>query len=98
MVPRPSPAPDAVRGIGSRQSSLREANLALVVRTVLGAPAPPSRATVAQRTALTRSTVSRLVDDLVLAGVLAELDPPRWAELLFGTHPSLASRIRALEA
>jgi STE24 endopeptidase len=29
---------------------------------------------------------------------LAELDPPRWAELLFGTHPSLASRIRALEA
>jgi STE24 endopeptidase len=29
---------------------------------------------------------------------LAELDPPRWAELLFGSHPSLASRIRALEA
>jgi STE24 endopeptidase len=28
---------------------------------------------------------------------LAELDPPRWAELLFGSHPSLASRIRALE-
>ncbi len=28
---------------------------------------------------------------------LAELEPPRWAELLFGTHPSLASRIRALE-
>jgi STE24 endopeptidase len=29
---------------------------------------------------------------------LAELEPPRWAELLFATHPSLASRIRALEA
>ncbi len=29
---------------------------------------------------------------------LAELDPPRWAELLFSSHPSLASRIRALEA
>jgi STE24 endopeptidase len=29
---------------------------------------------------------------------LAELEPPRWAELLFGSHPSLASRIRALEA
>ncbi|HTJ26772.1 MAG TPA: M48 family metalloprotease [Candidatus Limnocylindria bacterium] len=28
---------------------------------------------------------------------LAELEPPRWAELLFGSHPSLASRIRALE-
>jgi STE24 endopeptidase len=29
---------------------------------------------------------------------LAEFDPPRWAELLFSTHPSLASRIRALES
>ncbi len=28
---------------------------------------------------------------------LAELDPPRWAELLFASHPSLASRIRTLE-
>jgi Zn-dependent protease with chaperone function len=29
---------------------------------------------------------------------LAELEPPRWAEILFASHPSLASRIRALEA
>jgi STE24 endopeptidase len=29
---------------------------------------------------------------------LAELEPPRWAELLFASHPSLASRIRTLEA
>ncbi len=29
---------------------------------------------------------------------LAELDPPRWAEVLFASHPSLASRIEALEA
>ncbi len=29
---------------------------------------------------------------------LAELDPPRWSEVLFGSHPSLASRIRKLEA
>ncbi len=28
---------------------------------------------------------------------LAELEPPRWAELLFSSHPSLKSRIRALE-
>ncbi len=28
---------------------------------------------------------------------LAELDPPRWAELLFASHPSLATRIHALE-
>ena len=29
---------------------------------------------------------------------LAEFEPPRWAELLFASHPSLASRIRALQA
>jgi STE24 endopeptidase len=29
---------------------------------------------------------------------LADFEPPRWAELLFGSHPSLAARIRALEA
>jgi len=28
---------------------------------------------------------------------LAEFEPPRWAELLFASHPSLAARIRALE-
>ena len=27
---------------------------------------------------------------------LAEFEPPRWAELLFASHPSLAARIRAL--
>ena len=28
---------------------------------------------------------------------LADFEPPRWAEVLFGSHPSLASRIRALD-
>jgi len=28
---------------------------------------------------------------------LADFDPPRWAELLFASHPSLAARIRSLE-
>ncbi|HEY0381008.1 MAG TPA: M48 family metalloprotease [Candidatus Elarobacter sp.] len=28
---------------------------------------------------------------------LAELEPPRWAELLFASHPSLGSRIRTLQ-
>jgi predicted NBD/HSP70 family sugar kinase len=60
---------------GARQATLRESNLGLVARTVCAAPVPPSRAGVAERTALTRSTVSRLVDDLVDAGVLDELDP-----------------------
>lgn len=59
--------------ISARQSTLRESNLALVCQTVLAAPEPLSRADVAARTSLTRSTVSRLVDDLVAGEVLAEL-------------------------
>lgn len=67
-----SPAPFA----GARQASLREANLRLVLRTVYEAATPPSRADVAAITGMTRSTVSRLVDDLVKGAFLAELDPP----------------------
>ena len=59
---------------GARQSALRESNLALVARTVCASPVPLSRAGVAEQTSMTRSTVSRLVDDLVAAGILAELD------------------------
>ncbi|MGW5240452.1 ROK family protein [Monashia sp. NPDC004114] len=58
----------------ARQASLRESNLALVLKTVLGAADPPSRADVAGLTSMTRSTVSRLVDDLVAGGILVELD------------------------
>lgn len=71
-----SPVPPA-RPAGGRagHSGVREANLALVARTVCAAPGPLSRAGVAAATTLTRSTVSRLVDDLVAGGVLAELRP-----------------------
>ncbi|HSF98801.1 MAG TPA: ROK family protein [Ornithinibacter sp.] len=60
---------------GARQSSLRASNLALVARTVCASPEPISRAGVAARTSMTRSTASRLVDDLVALGVLDELEP-----------------------
>src|SRR6478736_4459081 len=56
------------------QASLRHANLALVARTVLAADSPPSRADVAVVTSLTRSTVSRLVDELVAGGILEEVE------------------------
>jgi predicted NBD/HSP70 family sugar kinase len=59
--------------VSARQATLRETNLALVVKTVLAAQNPPSRADVAGRTSMTRSTVSRLVDELVAAGILVEL-------------------------
>jgi len=60
---------------GSDQAGIRAANLALVTRTVFAATEPPTRADVAHTTAMTRSTVSRLVDDLVSGGVLTELEP-----------------------
>ncbi|MDU0347720.1 ROK family transcriptional regulator [Actinomyces sp. MRS3W] len=59
----------------ARQSSLRAANLALLAAQVFAAPEPVSRADVAAMTGMTRSTASRLADDLVAAGILTELDP-----------------------
>ncbi|MCG7286052.1 ROK family protein [Cellulomonas sp. ACRRI] len=83
---RPAAAgPAARRRVPARQGSLREHNLALVLRHVLdaagagasaGAPvAPPSRADVATATGLTRGAVSALVDLLIGARLVAELPP-----------------------
>ncbi|SDX91833.1 Sugar kinase of the NBD/HSP70 family, may contain an N-terminal HTH domain [Micromonospora pattaloongensis] len=58
-----------------RQASLREHNLALVLRHVGAAPRPPSRADIAAATGLTRATVSALVDDLIGGRLLTEVDP-----------------------
>ena len=58
-----------------RQASLREHNLALVLRHIAAATRPPSRADLAAATGLTRATVSALVEDLIGADLLAEVDP-----------------------
>ncbi len=58
--------------LASGQATMRAANLRLVLATVLAAENPVSRADVAALTSLTRATVSRLVDDLVRTGLLAE--------------------------
>ncbi len=68
-----------------RQASLREHNLALVLRQVATAgtrsgPAltgrhPTSRADIATATGLTRATVSALVDDLITGRLVAEVAP-----------------------
>jgi predicted NBD/HSP70 family sugar kinase len=58
---------------GARQSTLRATNLALVLRTVCATPDPVSRADVAGATGMTRSTASRLVDELVAGGLLDEV-------------------------
>ncbi|WP_158375101.1 ROK family protein [Cellulosimicrobium cellulans] len=87
---RPAAAgPAARRRVPARQGSLREHNLALVLRHVLDAAgpaaadstggaapaAPPSRADVATATGLTRGAVSALVDLLIGARLVDELPP-----------------------
>ena len=58
----------------ARPFSVRAANLGLVLRTVCAAAEPPSRADVASVTGTTRATAARLVDDLVAAGLLDEVE------------------------
>lgn len=63
---RPGPA---------RQSSLREHNLSLVLREVIAARPPTTRARIAAATGLTRATVSQLVDRLIAGRLVVELEP-----------------------
>ncbi|WP_413450830.1 ROK family transcriptional regulator [Georgenia phoenicis] len=60
-------------GVG--QASLRDQNLSVVTMLAYGAPEPVSRAGIAAASGLTRSTVSRLVDELLAGGLLDELPP-----------------------
>ncbi len=59
----------------ARQGDLRERNLATVLSAAAAPGDPASRAGLAQRTGLTRSTVSALVELLLLAGILEEVGP-----------------------
>ncbi|WP_149203764.1 ROK family transcriptional regulator [Actinotalea subterranea] len=59
----------------ARQQSLRHHNLGLALRHVMDAPEPVSRADIAAATGLTRATVSALVDRLIAAGLVTELEP-----------------------
>ncbi|MFK3983712.1 ROK family protein [Micromonospora sp. NPDC050397] len=62
-------------GTAVRQASLREHNLALVLRHITLSERPPSRADLANATGLTRATVSALVDDLIGGNLVTEVDP-----------------------
>ncbi|MGS0683893.1 ROK family transcriptional regulator [Nakamurella sp. GG22] len=58
-----------------RQANLREHNLGLVLRLIIDAQTPVSRADIALATGLTRATVSSLADRLISARLVAELPP-----------------------
>ncbi|MEU2348542.1 ROK family protein [Modestobacter sp. NPDC049651] len=64
----------APESLGARPSSVRAANLGLVLRTVCAADERPSRADIAAATGTTRATAARLADDLVAAGLLDEVE------------------------
>ncbi|HMR48747.1 MAG TPA: ROK family transcriptional regulator [Arachnia sp.] len=59
---------------GMTQSSVRSSNLALILGHILRQDGRLSRADIAAQLGMTRSTVSRLVDDLIAGQVIAELD------------------------
>ncbi len=58
-----------------RQTSIREHNLALVLRHLASSPTPISRADVSAATGLTRATVSALVEDLIAGNLVSEVAP-----------------------
>ncbi|WP_028046199.1 ROK family protein [Cellulomonas sp. URHE0023] len=59
----------------ARQEQMRDQNLAIALRTIVDAIAPVSRAQVAAQAGLARGTVTGLVDQLVDAGLVRELEP-----------------------
>ncbi|GAB3962461.1 MarR family transcriptional regulator [Plantactinospora veratri] len=72
---QPAAVPVGAAVTAVRQASLREHNLALVLRQIATAGRPPSRADLATATGLTRATVSALVDDLITGRLLTEVAP-----------------------
>ena len=74
MVEPVAPPWSASAPVAVRQSSLRERNLAAIVAAVCRAETPPSRADLAGGLSMTRATAGRLVDELVAARVVDEVD------------------------
>ncbi|WP_460689547.1 ROK family transcriptional regulator [Nesterenkonia suensis] len=72
---RERPPHDQAQRPGARQETLRESNLLLITEEIFSAGEPLSRADLSIRTGMTRSTVSRLVDDLLAAGIVREGSP-----------------------
>lgn len=75
-----APSRASERGIGGgnrgvKSENVRASNMSTVLRNILASPGEITRAGLSQRTGMTRATISRLVDDLVGAGLVRELEP-----------------------
>ncbi|MFC6258163.1 MarR family transcriptional regulator, partial [Kocuria oceani] len=71
-APAPGRSRQQRRRPSVQSSHLREHNLSTVLRAVAGAGEPVSRAALAKSTGLTKPTVSKLVQELLDAGLLVE--------------------------
>lgn len=73
--PRSTERADVSANRGVKSENVRASNLSTVLREILSFPGEVTRAGLAQRTGMTRATISRLVDDLVSGGIVRELEP-----------------------
>ena len=73
--PRPSERGMGAQNRGVKSENVRASNMSTVLRNILASPGDVTRAGLSQRTGMTRATISRLVDDLVGAGLVRELEP-----------------------
>ena len=73
--PRPSERGMSTQNRGVKSENVRASNMSTVLRNILASPGEVTRAGLSQRTGMTRATISRLVDDLVGAGLVRELEP-----------------------
>ena len=73
--PRPSERGMGAQNRGVKSENVRASNMSTVLRNILALPGEVTRAGLSQRTGMTRATISRLVDDLVGAGLVRELEP-----------------------
>ena len=73
--PRPSERGMSTQNRGVKSENVRASNMSTVLRNILVSPGEVTRAGLSQRTGMTRATISRLVDDLVSAGLVRELEP-----------------------
>ena len=73
--PRPSERGMGAQNRGVKSENVRASNMSTVLRNILASPGKVTRAGLSQRTGMTRATISRLVDDLVGAGLVRELEP-----------------------
>ena len=73
--PRPSERGIGAQNRGVKSENVRASNMSTVLRNILTLPGEVTRAGLSQRTGMTRATISRLVDDLVGAGLVRELEP-----------------------